>query len=121
MAPLSVWYPELPITGRSCGVLPRLPPLVLSRGGQLEPIQTGVYGYDRLRQFDFVRGPYHLSLCAARVNIATAEEIARRERSCTGQETGFLVQEDITGSERACAGSATFPVEHQTPGSWSIP
>jgi hypothetical protein len=45
--------------------------------GQLEPFQTVIYGYDRLKQFKFARRPYHLHLRAARVNIVTAEEIVR--------------------------------------------
>lgn len=45
--------------------------------GPLEPFQTVVYGYDKLRQFQFARRPYQLHLRAARVTIVTAEEIAR--------------------------------------------
>jgi len=44
---------------------------------QLEPFQTVVYGYDKLRKFEFARRPYHLHLRAARVTIVTADEIAR--------------------------------------------
>jgi hypothetical protein len=45
--------------------------------GPLEPFQTVVYGYDRLKQFRFARPPYQLHLRAARVTLVTAEEIAR--------------------------------------------
>jgi len=45
--------------------------------GSLEPFQTVVYGYDKLKQFQFARRPYHLHLRPARVTIVTAEEIAR--------------------------------------------
>jgi len=45
--------------------------------GHLEPFQTVIYGYDRLKQFKFARPPYQLSLRAARVSIVTSEEIAR--------------------------------------------
>jgi len=45
--------------------------------GPLEPLQTVVYGYDKLRQFEFARRPYQLHLRAARVTIVTPEEIAR--------------------------------------------
>jgi hypothetical protein len=45
--------------------------------GPLEPFQTVVYGYDKLRKFEFVRRPYHLHLCPARVTIVSAEEISR--------------------------------------------
>jgi len=45
--------------------------------GQLEPFQTVVYGYDKLKKFEFARRPYHLHLRAARVTIVTADEIAR--------------------------------------------
>lgn len=45
--------------------------------GHLEPFQTVIYGYDRLKKFEFGRRPYHLPLRAARVSIVTAEEIAR--------------------------------------------
>lgn len=43
----------------------------------LEPFQTVVYGYDKLKKFEFARQPYHLHLRAARVTMVTAEEIAR--------------------------------------------
>jgi len=36
-----------------------------------------VYGYDRLKHFQFARQPYQLYLRAARVTMVTAEEIAR--------------------------------------------
>jgi len=45
--------------------------------GSLEPFQTVVYGYDKLKQFQFAHRPYHLHLRPARVTIVTAEEIAR--------------------------------------------
>jgi len=45
--------------------------------GQLEPFQTVVYGYDKLKKFEFARQPYHLHLRAARVIMVTADEIAR--------------------------------------------
>lgn len=45
--------------------------------GPLEPLQTVVYGYDKLRQFEFARRPYQLHLRAARVTIVTPEEIAQ--------------------------------------------
>lgn len=45
--------------------------------GALEPFQTVVYGYDRLKHFQFARRPYQLYLRAARVTMVTAEEIAR--------------------------------------------
>jgi len=45
--------------------------------GSLEPFQTVVYGYDKLKQFQFARQPYQLHLRAARVTMVTAEEIAR--------------------------------------------
>jgi len=35
--------------------------------GPLEPFQTVVYGYDKLKKFEFARRPYHLHLCPARV------------------------------------------------------
>lgn len=46
-------------------------------GGNLDSFQTVVYGYDKLKKFDFARRPYHLHLRAARVTIVTADEIAR--------------------------------------------
>jgi hypothetical protein len=46
-------------------------------GGHLEPFQTVIYGYDKLKKFEFARRPCHLHLRAARVSIVTAEEIAR--------------------------------------------
>jgi len=45
--------------------------------GQLEPFQTVVYGYDKLKKFQFARRPYQLDLRAARVHIITADEIAQ--------------------------------------------
>lgn len=45
--------------------------------GPLESFQTVVYGYDKLKQFQFARQPYHLHLRTARVSLVTAEEIAR--------------------------------------------
>ena len=45
--------------------------------GPLEPFQTVVYGYDKLKKFEFVRRPYHLHLRPARVTIVSAEEISR--------------------------------------------
>ena len=45
--------------------------------GPLEPFQTVVYGYDKLRKFEFVRRPYHLHLRPARVTIVSAEELSR--------------------------------------------
>ncbi len=45
--------------------------------GPLEPFQTVIYGYDKLKKFEFARQPYHLHLRTARVTIVTAEEIAR--------------------------------------------
>jgi len=45
--------------------------------GSLEPFQTVVYGYDKLKQFEFARQPYQLHLRAARVTMVTVEEIAR--------------------------------------------
>jgi hypothetical protein len=46
-------------------------------GGHLEPFQTVVYGYDKLKKFEFARRSGNLHLRPARVNIVTAEEIAR--------------------------------------------
>jgi hypothetical protein len=46
-------------------------------GGGLEPFQTVIYGYDKLKKFEFACRPGHLSLRPARVSIVTAEEIAR--------------------------------------------
>jgi hypothetical protein len=46
-------------------------------GGHLKPFQTVIYGYDKLKKFEFARRPWRLHLCPARVNIVTAEEIAR--------------------------------------------
>ena len=45
--------------------------------GPLEPFQTVVYGYDKLRKFEFVRRPYHLHLRPARVTIVSVEELSR--------------------------------------------
>jgi DNA-binding CsgD family transcriptional regulator len=45
--------------------------------GPLEPFQTVVYGYDKLRKFEFVRRPYHLHLRPARVTIVSAEELSQ--------------------------------------------
>jgi DNA-binding CsgD family transcriptional regulator len=45
--------------------------------GPLEPFQTVVYGYDKLKKFEFVRQPYHLHLRPARVTMVTAEEMIR--------------------------------------------
>lgn len=45
--------------------------------GPLEPLQTVIYGYDKLKQFAFAHRPYQLHLRAARVTIITPEEIAR--------------------------------------------
>ena len=45
--------------------------------GPLEPFQTVVYGYDKLRKFEFVRRPYHLHLRPARVTIVSAQELSR--------------------------------------------
>lgn len=45
--------------------------------GHLEPFQTVIYGYDRLKKFAFARPPYQLHLRAARVTIVTAEEMGR--------------------------------------------
>jgi hypothetical protein len=46
-------------------------------GGYLEPFQTVIYGYDKLKKFEFARRPWHLHLRPARVNLVTTEEIAR--------------------------------------------
>jgi hypothetical protein len=46
-------------------------------GGYLEPFQTVIYGYDKLKKFEFARRPWHLHLRPARVSIVTAEEIAQ--------------------------------------------
>ena len=40
--------------------------------GPLEPFQTVVYGYDRLKHFQFARQPYQLYLRAARPPTACA-------------------------------------------------
>jgi hypothetical protein len=45
--------------------------------GPLEPFQTVVYGYDKLKKFEFARQPYHLHLRAARVTMVTVEEMSR--------------------------------------------
>jgi len=45
--------------------------------GPLEPFQTVVYGYDKLKQFEFARQPYQLHLRAACVTMVTREEITR--------------------------------------------
>jgi hypothetical protein len=45
--------------------------------GPLEPFQTVVYGYDKLKKFTYARQPYRLHLRGARVSIITAEEIAQ--------------------------------------------
>jgi hypothetical protein len=45
--------------------------------GHLEPFQTVIYGYDKLKKFEFARRPWHLYLRPARVSIVTVEEIAR--------------------------------------------
>jgi hypothetical protein len=45
--------------------------------GPLEPFQTVVYGYDKLKKFGFARQPYRLHLRSARVTMITAEEIAQ--------------------------------------------
>lgn len=45
--------------------------------GPLEPLQTVIYGYDKLQRFQFARQPYQLHLRAARVTMVTPEEIAR--------------------------------------------
>jgi DNA-binding NarL/FixJ family response regulator len=45
--------------------------------GPLEPFQTVVYGYDKLKKFEFVRRPYHLHLRPARVTIVSAEELSQ--------------------------------------------
>ena len=46
-------------------------------GGHLEPFQTVIYGYDKLKKFEFACRSRHLHLRPARVSIVTAEEIAR--------------------------------------------
>lgn len=45
--------------------------------GPLEPFQTVVYGYDKLKKFTYARQPYRLHLRGARVTMVTAEEIAQ--------------------------------------------
>jgi hypothetical protein len=45
--------------------------------GSLEPFQTVVYGYDKLKKFEFVRRPYRLHLRPARVTIISAEELSQ--------------------------------------------
>ena len=45
--------------------------------GPLEPFQTVVYGYDKLKKFEFARRPYHLHLRPARVTMVTVEEVIR--------------------------------------------
>jgi hypothetical protein len=45
--------------------------------GPLEPFQTVVYGYDRLRKFTYGRQPYRVHLRAARVSMITAQEMAK--------------------------------------------
>lgn len=45
--------------------------------GPLEPFQTVVYGYDKLKKFTYARQPYRLHLRGARVSMITAEEIAQ--------------------------------------------
>jgi len=45
--------------------------------GPLEPFQTVVYGYDKLKKFEFARRPYHLHLRPARVTMVTVEEMLR--------------------------------------------
>lgn len=45
--------------------------------GPLEPFQTVVYGYDRLKKFTYARQPYQLHLRSARVSVITTEEIAQ--------------------------------------------
>lgn len=45
--------------------------------GHLAPFQTVVYGYDKLKKFQFARRPYQLQLRAARVHLVTGEEITR--------------------------------------------
>ena len=45
--------------------------------GSLEPFQTVVYGYDKLKKFEFARRPYHLHLRPARVTLVTVEEVIR--------------------------------------------
>jgi len=44
--------------------------------GPLEPFQTVVYGYDKLKKFTFARRPYRLHLRSARVTMITVEEMA---------------------------------------------
>jgi hypothetical protein len=46
-------------------------------GGHLEPFQTVIYGYDKLKKFEFGRRPWHLHLRPARVSLVTIEEMAR--------------------------------------------
>ncbi|MCP4685042.1 MAG: DUF1670 domain-containing protein [bacterium] len=46
-------------------------------GDHLEPFQTVIYGYDKLKKFEFARRPWNLHLRPARVSIVTTEEIAR--------------------------------------------
>ena len=45
--------------------------------GPLEPFQTVVYGYDKLKKFTYARQPYRLHLRGARVSMITAGEIAQ--------------------------------------------
>jgi biotin operon repressor len=46
-------------------------------GGHVEPFQTVIYGYDKLKKFEFVHRLRDLHLRPARVSIVTTEEIAR--------------------------------------------
>jgi hypothetical protein len=46
-------------------------------GDHLEPFQTVIYGYDKLKKFEFARRSGQLHLRPARVSIVTREEIAR--------------------------------------------